>query len=140
MTAVEILDLVIKVDGYPVVNGLTLNFEEGERVGVVGDFHDALLVMNILCGFTLPDSGEIWIYNLPPRQALQRGLVSYSQQPTLTSSFPSLMLLSTYIATSQPCDDNIVVHPLSHIEIFNKFIYKNYKFIDLTSRRRNESL
>ena len=137
MTAMEILDLVIKIDGYPVVNGLTLNVEEGERVGVVGDFRDASFVMNILCGFTLPDSGEIWIYNLPPRQALQRGLISYIQQPTLTDSLPTPMLLSTYTATSQ-LHDNIVVHPLSYIEIFNKFIHNNYKFINLIARRRNE--
>lgn len=140
MTAMEIIDLVVKVDGYPVVNGLTLNVEEGERVGIVGDFHDASFVMNILCGFTLPDSGEIWIYNLPPRQALQRGLVSYIQQSIPTDSLPTPMLLSTNIATSQPCDNNIIIHPLPYIEIFNKLIHNNYKFINLTSRRRSEPL
>jgi ABC-type multidrug transport system ATPase subunit len=134
----EILDLVIKVDGYPVVNDLTLNIEEGERVGIVGDFRDALFVMNTLCGLTLPDSGEIWIYNLPPRQALQRGLVGYIQQPTSTDSLPTPMLLLAHAATPQPHSNNTIVHPLPYIEIFNKLIHNNYKFINLIPKRRNE--
>lgn len=140
MTTMEILDLVIKVDGYPIVNGLTFNVEEGERVGIVGDFLDALFVMNTLCGLTLPDSGEIWIYNLPPRQALQRGLISYIQQPTSIDSSPTSVVLSTYTAVSQSHDNNVIIHPLSHIEVFNKPIRSNYKFISLTSKKGSELL
>lgn len=136
MTAMEILDLVIKVDGYPVVNGLTLNVEEGERVGIVGDFPDALFVMNTICGLTLPDNGEIWIYNLPPRQALQRGLISYIQQPIKMDSSPIPVVLSTYPVTSQFYDNSVVIHP-SSIEVFNRLIYNNYKYklVNLISRK-----
>lgn len=140
MTMMEIRDLVVKVDGYPIVNGLTLTVEEGERVGIIGDYSDALLVMNILCGLTLPDSGEIWIYNLPPRQALQRGLINYTYQSTSTNTLPIPMLLITNITSSQHHSVNVIIHPLSPIEVFNKSIQNNYKFINLTSKRGGELL
>ncbi len=138
MTAMEIRDLVVKVDGYPIVNGLTLIVEEGERVGIVGEYRDALFVMNILSGFTLPDSGEIWVYNMPPRQALQRGLINYQLAPIDTH--PAPMQLITHDATSQPYSTNVIIRPLSYIEFFNKIIHNNYKIIDLTLERRSELL
>ncbi len=138
MTAIEIFDLVVKVDGYPLMNGLTLTVEEEEKVGIVGDFHDAMSVMNVLSGISIPDSGEIWIYNMPPRQAFQRGLIGYIHQPSTLADTPSNpILLVIHTATSQ-AHTQITIHPL--IEISNKLIYNNYKFISLDLKRRNRSL
>ena len=140
MTAMEIRDLVIKVDGYPIVNGLTLTVEEGEQVGIIGNHQDALVVVNTLSGLTLPEGGEIWIYNLPPRQALQRGLINYVNQSSVqVDTFPNPVLLLTQ-ATSPQAYVNIIVHPMSHIEVFNEPIHKNYKFINLALGRRDKSL
>ena len=139
MTAVEIRDLVVKVDGYPIVNGLTLIIEEGERVGIVGDSRDALSVMNTLCGFTLPDSGEIWVYNLPSRQALQRGLISCTSQSTLDAPPIPVLLIAHSRPLFQP-HSNVVIHSLPPIGSFDELIHNNYKFINLNPERRNVSL
>ncbi|MCS7186794.1 MAG: hypothetical protein N3B10_02290 [Armatimonadetes bacterium] len=140
MTAMEIRDLVIKVDGYPVVDGLTLTVEEEERVGIVGDFRDALLVMNVLCGLSLPDSGEIWIYNMPPRQAFQRGFINYIRQhhSETAIALPVPVLLVTRTAIHQPYNTSVVIHPVSYIEISDEFIHNNYKFINLEPERRSK--
>lgn len=140
MTAMEIRDLVIKVDGYPIVDGLTLTVEEEERVGIVGDFRDALLVMNVLCGLSLPDSGEIWIYNMPPRQAFQRGFINYIHQhhSETAIALPVPVLLVTRTATHQPHNASVVIHPVSYIEISDEFIHNNYKFINLEPERRSK--
>lgn len=140
MTAMEIRDLVVKVDGYPIVNGLTLAVEEGERIGIVGDYRDTLFVMDTLCGLVLPDSGEIWIYNMPPRQAFQRGLINYIHQSSPTDSLPIPTILITHNATIQLYNTNVVIQPLPYIEFFNKFIQNNYKIINLIPKRRSESL
>lgn len=142
MTAMEIQELTVNVDGYPIVNDLTLAVEEGERLGVVGDYQDALFVMNVLCGLTLPDSGEIWIYNMPPRQALQRGLVDYVQSLNSDTNASSclILLLPHGFVPQVHAHANVIVHPLPHIiETFYELIRDNYKFISL-SIRRNKSL
>jgi len=133
VTAVEIQDLVVEVDGYPVVNGLTLTIDEGEQVGIVGEYRDALSLMDTLCGLTLPDSGEIWIYNLPPRQALQRGLIEYTHQPNAADIPPSPVSLLAHLP-APPSNLNTFIYPLTHIEISNKSTNKNYKFISLRKR------
>ena len=133
MTVLEIQDLVVEVDGYPVVNGLNLTVEEGEQVGIVGDYRDALSLMDTLCGLTLPGSGEIWIYNLPPRQALQRGLIGYTHQPNAEDMSLSPVSLLVH-PSAQPSNLNTSIYPLPHIEIFDKSTNKNYKFIDLKKR------
>lgn len=142
MIAMEIRDLVVKVDGYPIVDDLTLTVEEGELIGIMGDYQDALAVMNTLCGFTLPDSGEIWIYNMPPRQALQRGLINYIFQSGSMDSLPAPTVLITHNTfRSHTLSANIIIQLLPHIEFPDKSIYNNYnKIVNLISRRRNIKL
>ncbi|MCS3918072.1 hypothetical protein Q2T83_16310 [Fervidibacter sacchari] len=136
MIAVEIQNLVVEVDGCPVINDLTLTVEEGKRVGIVGDYKDAVALMDVLSGLTLPTSGEIWVYNMPPRQALQRGLIHYAlntQHPE-----PSLVLVTNLLSLPSQTESAVAIHPF--IEFFNKLIEKFYILIELTPKRRDVKL
>lgn len=75
MIAMEIYRLTIKVYNFPVVDKLNLEIREQENVELSLPKGCEDTVFRVLCGLELPDSGEIWIYNLPPRQALLRGLM-----------------------------------------------------------------
>ncbi len=131
VTALEIQNLVIEVDGYPAINNLTLTVEEGKRIVIVGDFKDAEVVLDVFSGQTLPTSGEIWVYNMPPRQASQRGLIQYepSNQPLETS----MVLVTKQLVYLSHKEAIIVVQPL--IEFFDELIEKFYILIKLTSSR-----
>ena len=131
MIAVEIQNLVVEVDGCPVINDLTLTVEEGKRVGIVGDYKDAVALMDVLSGLTLPTSGEIWFYNMPPRQALQRGLIHYA--PNTQHSEPSLVLVTNLLSLPSQTDSAVTIHP--YIEFFNELIEKFYILIKLTPSR-----
>ena len=136
MIAVEIQNLVVEVDGCPVINDLTLTVEEGKRVGIVGDYEDAVALMDVLSGLTLPTSGEIWVYNMPPRQALQRGLIHYAlntQHPE-----PSLVLVTNLLSLPSQTEPAVAIHPF--IEFFNELIEKFYILIELTPKRRDVKL
>lgn len=67
MVAVEIYELIVKIDGFPVINKLNLLINEGDSIDISCE-NFPLTLLRILCGFELPDIGEIWFYNLPPRQ------------------------------------------------------------------------
>jgi len=134
--AVEIQNLVVEVDGCPVINDLTLTVEEGKRVGIVGDYEDAVALMDVLSGLTLPTSGEIWVYNMPPRQALQRGLIHYAlntQHPE-----PSLVLVTNLLSLPSQTESAVAIHPF--IEFFNELIEKFYILVELTPKRRDVKL
>lgn len=136
MIAVEIQNLVVEVDGCPVINDLTLTVEEGKRVGIVGDYEDAVALMDVLSGLTLPTSGEIWVYNMPPRQALQRGLIHYAlntQHPE-----PSLVLVTNLLSLPSQTEPAVAIHPF--IEFFNELIEKFYILVELTPKRRDVKL
>ncbi|MFA0741275.1 MAG: hypothetical protein DFNUSKGM_001385 [Candidatus Fervidibacter sacchari] len=136
MIAVEIQNLVVEVDGCPVINDLTLTVEEGKRVGIVGDYEDAVALMDVLSGLTLPTSGEIWVYNMPPRQALQRGLIHYAlntQHPE-----PSLVLVTNLLSLPSQTESAVAIHPF--IEFFNELIEKFYILVELTPKRRDVKL
>ncbi|MGQ9463860.1 MAG: hypothetical protein ACUVTP_12595 [Candidatus Fervidibacter sp.] len=126
MIAVEIRDLVVESERYPIVKGLNLTVEEGEQVGILGDLNDAVSLLKVFSGVTLPTSGEIWIYNMPPRQALQRGLIFYTTQSNLTQMTPTTILLTSSLNPTTSQNLNTVIHPL--IEISNESIQKNYKY------------
>ena len=131
MIAVEIQNLVVEVDGCPVINDLTLTVEEGKRVGIVGDYEDAVALMDVLSGLTLPTSGEIWVYNMPPRQALQRGLIHYALNTQ--HSEPFLFLVTNLLSLPSQTDSAVTIHP--YIEFFNELIEKFYILIKLTPSR-----
>lgn len=140
MIALEIHDLVVELERYPIVKGLNLTVEEGEQVGILGDLNDAVSLLKVFSGVTLPTSGEIWIYNMPPRQALQRGLIFYVTQPNLTQMTPATVLLTPSLNPTTSQNLNITLHPL--IEISNESIQKNYrcnKVIQLAKRKETLS-
>ncbi|MER3500954.1 MAG: hypothetical protein C4295_05655 [Candidatus Fervidibacterota bacterium] len=117
MTAVEIRNLVVEVNGYPVVDGLTMDIDEGDCVGVIGDHQDVLLLFRVISGFSLPMSGEIWVYNLPPRQAYQRALISLYESTNTSFQQPTLILLRL-----QPSAAIIIRNTNRLIEKFNKLV------------------
>lgn len=126
MIAVEVQDLVVESEGYPIVKGLNLTIEEGDQVGILGDLNDAAALLKVLSGATLPTSGEIWVYNMPPRQALQRGLVSYAIQPNLIQTTPAIVLLTPSFHSFAFQSPNVIFHPL--IEFSDKSIQENYRY------------
>jgi len=117
VTAVEIRNLVVEVNGYPVVDGLTMDIDEGDCVGVIGDHQDVLLLFRVISGFSLPMSGEIWVYNLPPRQAYQRALISLYESTNTSFQQPTLILLRL-----QPSAAIIIRNTNRLIEKFNKLV------------------
>ncbi len=117
MTAVEIRNLVVEVNGYPVVDGLTMDIDEGDCVGVIGDRQDVLLLFRVISGFSLPMSGEIWVYNLPPRQAYQRALISLYESTNTSFQQPTLILFRL-----QPSAAIIIRNTNRLIEKFNKLV------------------
>lgn len=132
VTALEIQNLTVEVDGYPIINNLTLTVDEGKRIGIVGDFRDAEAVLDVFSGQTLPTSGEIWFYNMPPRQAFQRGLIQC--EPNLQPLEASLALVTNQLSFPSHIEAAIVVvHPL--IEFFNELFEKFYILIKLTPSR-----
>jgi ABC-type Mn2+/Zn2+ transport system ATPase subunit len=136
VTALEIQNLVVEVDGYPVINNLTLTVDEGKRVGIVGDYNDAIVVLNVLSGLTLPASGEIWVYNMPPRQALQRGLIHYMPKTQHSESF--LVLTTNLLSLPSQTEPAVAIHLF--IDFFNELIQKFYISIELTPIRRDVKL
>ena len=131
VTALEIQNLVVEVDGYPAINNLTLTVDEGKRIGIVGDFRDVETVLDVFSGQTLPTSGEIWFYNMPPRQALQRGLIHYA--PNTQHSEPFLVLVTNLLSLPSQTDSAVTIH--QYIEFFNELIEKFYILIKLTPSR-----
>lgn len=137
MTAIEIHDLVLEVNGYPIINGLSLTVEEGERVGIVGPpGSGAEFLLKMLCGQLLPTSGAIWIYNEPPRRALERGfiqLLTLSEQTHLTphAFLPTPILLADFtpfLSFPTPKCQTILFATTQSIENFYEFIEKFYRF------------
>ncbi len=138
MVAIEIRDLVVEVDRYPIVDGLTLDIEEREHVPILGTLEDAMTVLHVLSGILLPSSGEIWIYNLPPRQAYQRGLIrllplteALEDGALFTSTVPIAVVSRSPTAALA---ESIVVYPMSDIAFLDKFIQKTNKTIHLRRR------
>ncbi len=134
MTALEILNLTVEVNGYPVLDNLTLTVEEGQHISIAGNRNDAEAVLEVFSGQTLPISGEIWVYNLPPRQAFQRGLI-YHTINTFESS--STILATDSLIPSSQKESFVIVCPT--INLFNKFIQKFHKFVELAIERRDKT-
>ncbi len=135
MTALEILNLTVEVNGYPVLDNLTLTVEEGQHISIAGNRNDAEAVLEVFSGQTLPISGEIWVYNLPPRQAFQRGLICHTINTFESSS--TILAIDSLIPSPQK-ESFVIVCPT--INLFNKFIQKFYKFVELTIERRDTIL
>jgi len=135
MTALEILNLTVEVNRYPVLDNLTLTVEEGEYISIVGNRNDAEAVLEVFSGQTLPISGEIWIYNLPPRQAFQRGLICHAINTFESSS--TVLVIDSLIPSPQK-ESFVIVHPT--INLFNKSIQKFHKPIEIVIERRDMML
>ncbi len=132
MTAIEIQDLTVEVNGYPIVEGLNLTIEEGECVGIFGPPPDARALIHVLGGLLLPTGGAVWVYNEPPRQALERGLIQILSP--LTEELPSAPVVladSPSFVPPSSKSQTIVCAP-RFIDLFYKsFIEKSYKSIAL---------
>lgn len=95
MIAIEIHNLTVKINNFPIINNLDLSINERENAIILCEMYTTTL-LKVFCGIELPDSGEIWIYNLPPRQAFLRNIVcshdSYSFPVNALQSKDGLIL------------------------------------------------
>lgn len=100
MTAIEVKDLVIEANGYPLISGLNLTVQEGDRIAIVGPPGSGkTLFLYALCGLIFPFSGEIRVYNEPPRRAWERGLIQLltpTDLALLTASLPAPIILADF--------------------------------------------
>ncbi|GEM_PF-533959 len=100
--AVEIRDLTVFVDKYPIVRGLNLTIAPAEGAVFVGHPSDLRRLSLILMGSSLPEEGEIFYYNEPPRRALERNIIElWSPTTDALATMPSAPILLTF-ATLPP--------------------------------------
>lgn len=100
--AVEIRDLTVFVDKYPIVRGLNLTIAPAEWAVFVGHPSDLRCLSLVLMGSSLPEEGEIFYYNEPPRRALERNIIGlWSPATDALVMMPSAPILLTF-ATLPP--------------------------------------
>jgi phospholipid/cholesterol/gamma-HCH transport system ATP-binding protein len=59
---IELKDVYFSIDGKPVINGLSLQVEEGETMIVMGRSGcGKTITLKLILGLFKPDSGEIWV-------------------------------------------------------------------------------
>jgi hypothetical protein len=95
--AVEIRDLTVFVDKYPIVRGLNLTLAPAEWAVFVGHPSDLRRLSLVLMGNSLPEEGEIFYYNEPPRRALERNIIElWSPATDALIMMPSAPILLTF--------------------------------------------
>jgi hypothetical protein len=95
--AVEIRDLTVFVDKYPIVRGLNLTIAPAEWAVFVGHPSDLRRLSLVLMGSSLPEEGEIFYYNEPPRRALERNIIGlWSPATDALVMMPSTPILLTF--------------------------------------------
>jgi hypothetical protein len=95
--AVEIRDLTVFVDKYPIVRGLNLTIAPAEWAVFVGHLSDLRRLSLVLMGSSLPEEGEIFYYNEPPRRALERNIIElWSPATGALAMMPSAPILLTF--------------------------------------------
>jgi hypothetical protein len=95
--AVEIRDLTVFVDKYPIVRGLNLTIAPAEWAVFVGHPSDLRRLSLVLMGSSLPEEGEIFYYNEPPRRALERNIIGlWSPATDALVMMPSAPILLTF--------------------------------------------
>jgi hypothetical protein len=95
--AVEIRDLTVFVDKYPIVRGLNLTIAPAEWAVFVGHPSDLRRLSLVLMGSSLPEEGEIFYYNEPPRRALERNIIElWSPATDALVMMPSTPILLTF--------------------------------------------
>ncbi len=98
--AVEIRNLTVMVDKYPLISQFNLAVEPGKGTIFVGYPADLYYFLQVLSGNTLPDDGEILYYNEPPRRAWERGLIEvWSPDSSNISSIPPSPILIIFQPT-----------------------------------------
>lgn len=99
--AVEIRDLTVFVDKYPIVRGLNLTIAPAEWAVFVGHPSDLRRLSLVLMGSSLPEEGEIFYYNEPPRRALERNIIElWSPATDALVMMPSAPILLTFATLS----------------------------------------
>jgi hypothetical protein len=85
------------VDKYPIVRGLNLTIAPAEWAVFVGHPSDLRRLSLVLMGSSLPEEGEIFYYNEPPRRALERNIIGlWSPATDALVMMPSAPILLTF--------------------------------------------
>ncbi len=114
MKALEINDLTVRSEAYPIVEGLNLSADEGETVVINGPSPLSRQLLRVIGGLTAPARGSVLIYGQPARYALIRGLVQLIEGPHGTepvSICPVLLLWNFPVPTVIPPQQVLVIAP-----------------------------
>ncbi|GBC99608.1 hypothetical protein HRbin17_02137 [bacterium HR17] len=140
MTAVEVRNLTVVADGYPIVRGLSLTAAPGEWVGFIAPPDQLTLLFQVLDGTVLPTEGEIWYYNEPPRRASERRLLEVVDSEQMLPSPAPILLLPHATKLPFPSLEQTILIGLPPSRLFIETIYKifsnNYKLIDIHTSSR----
>src|SRR5438445_438398 len=81
LAAIEGTGLTKRFRGFTAVDGVDISVRQGEVVAFLGpNGAGKTTTIDMLLGLSQPDSGEVSLFGLTPRQAISRGLVSAVMQ------------------------------------------------------------
>ncbi len=89
--------------GTPVlaVNGVSFTINPGEIVALLGpNGAGKTTTIDMLLGLTAPDAGDCTLYGMPPKQAINRGLIGVIQQTGSLISEWTVSQLLNYVASA----------------------------------------
>lgn len=76
MKAIEIKNLIVKLNGREVLKDINLSLDEGRFIGIVGpNGGGKTTLLRAILGLIRPASGEILIFGRPPEEVLRKGSI-----------------------------------------------------------------
>jgi len=76
MKAIEIKNLIVKLNGREVLKNINLSLNEGKFIGIVGpNGGGKTTLLRAILGLIKPASGEILIFGRPPEEVLKNGSI-----------------------------------------------------------------
>jgi heme exporter protein A len=106
--AVELRNLVKRIDDRPVLRGINLSIDAGEFVAVLGaNGAGKSTLLKLLATLSAPSEGELWLFGAPTRAgaaALRRRIGLIDHQPLLYRDLTASENLAFFAALYEPGD------------------------------------
>jgi heme exporter protein A len=106
--AVELRNLVKRIDDRPVLRGINLSIDAGEFVAVLGaNGAGKSTLLKLLATLSAPSEGELWLFGTPARAgaaALRRRIGLIDHQPLLYRDLTASENLAFFAALYEPGD------------------------------------